>query len=111
MPLQGHRIDIYYYGSPYGTYISKNQAQPIAPVITNEDGEILLEYVPNGNYTLRIFLFGFLLTETSANPENQINYITTDIPHFPLIILIYFLVNGVFIAVGYSIYRKNKKKS
>jgi hypothetical protein len=110
MPLQGHRIEVYYYGKPYGTYISNDQVQPIAPVATNEAGEILLENVPNGNYSLRIYLFDVLLTETYANPENQINYLTTNIIHFPVMIIAYFLINSTFLTIGFYIYRKNKKK-
>ncbi len=109
MPLAGITAEFYYYGKPYGTYISNEKIQPISPIISDENGEVILNGVPNGNYTLKLYQGNQLLMETVVSTFNAVNYIATKIIHFPLWIMIFGLINGTFILIGFIVYHKYKK--
>ncbi|MFX1386195.1 MAG: hypothetical protein ACFE9M_03170 [Promethearchaeota archaeon] len=109
MPLVGASIEVYYYGRQYGTYISNDKSQPIAPGTTNELGEIIINNVPIGNYTIRTYYNGIFLTESTVSTENDINYIHTNYPHFPLWIMIFGMINGIILLFGALFYLKRKK--
>ena len=109
MPLVGARVEVFYYGVEYGTYISNDSIQPIPPGNTNEHGEIILYNVPHGNYTIRVYYNRIFLKESTASTVNNINYIYTNYPHFPLWIFVFSLINGVIIFFGVIFYLKNKK--
>ncbi|MFX1315329.1 MAG: hypothetical protein ACFE9T_05660 [Promethearchaeota archaeon] len=109
MPIVGLKVLIYYYGKSYGTYISNTQIQPIAPLKTNDNGEVQLKNVPNGNYTAEVYQHGNLIIRTNVSTYNEINYIYTNIIHFPIWILIFGTINGSFLIIGIIFYIKNKK--
>lgn len=109
MPLSGITAEFYYYGKPYGTYISNEKIQPLSPIISDENGEVNLNGVPNGNYTLKLYRGNQLLMETVVSTFNAVNYIATEIIHFPLWIMIFGLINGTFILIGLIVYHKYKK--
>jgi len=109
MPLVGAYVEIYYYGQKYGTYISTEWVQPIAPGTTNENGQIILNAIPHGNYTIRVYQNGIFLTESTASTYNEFNYIYTSYPHFPLWIIIFGSINGLILIFGVIFYLKNKK--
>jgi len=109
MPLTNMHVEIYYYGVIYGTYISNHNYQPISPAISDENGEITLLNVPDGNYTIKIYQNGVLLAETSISAYVDINYVVTTIPHLPIWIIVFGSINGVLICLGFVIYRKNKR--
>ena len=109
MPLSGITVEFYYYNKPYGTYISNERVEPNAPIISDENGEVILRDVPNGNYTLKLYRDNLILMETTVDTFSAVNYIATDIVHFPLWILIFGLISGSIILVGYIVYRKYKK--
>ena len=110
MPIIGLDVVIYYYGEKYGTYISKDNNQPIGPTITDENGEILVEYVPNGNYTIKIYdsITDELIMEAEVSAHVDTNYVATSIWHFPLWILTFGSINGIVIGLGFIIYKKQK---
>jgi hypothetical protein len=109
MPLVGARIEVFYYGIEYGTYISNNNTQPVPPGKSNENGEISLDHVLYGNYTIRVYYNGVLLKESTASTLKSINYVYTNYPHFPFWILIFSLINVVIILIGVIFYLKNKR--
>ncbi|MFX1410197.1 MAG: carboxypeptidase-like regulatory domain-containing protein [Promethearchaeota archaeon] len=109
MPVVGLKVLVYYYNKSYGTYISNTQIQPIAPLKTNENGEVRLKNVPNGNYTVEVYQHGKLITRTNVSTYNEINYIYTNIIHIPIWILIFGTINGSFLIIGIIFYIKNKK--
>jgi hypothetical protein len=109
MPLVGANIEVFYYGQKYGTYISNDRAQPILPGYSNEHGEIILNDVPAGNYTIKIYHNGIFLKESTISTENNINYIYTNFPHFPIWIIIFGLLNGIILIFGALFYLKSKK--
>jgi hypothetical protein len=110
MPIIGLDVVIYYYGEKYGTYISKDNNQPIGPTITDENGEILVENVPNGNYTIKIYdsTTDELIMEAEVSAHVDTNYVATSIWHFPLWILTFGSINGIVIGLGFIIYKKQK---
>jgi hypothetical protein len=63
MPLVGYRVELKYYGKNYGTYISNDFSQPMAYAYSDENGEISIENVPNGNYTVKVYRGTVVITE------------------------------------------------
>jgi hypothetical protein len=111
MPISGLDVKIYYYGELYGTYISQELSQPIGPTITDENGEILVKDVPNGNYTIKIYQGVNLIKEAEVSSYLEINYVTTQIIHFPIIVFIFSSIGGLIFILGLRIYLKQKKIS
>jgi hypothetical protein len=111
MPLMGYRIELLYFGKVFGTYISNNLTQPMAPAYSNENGEILIENVPNGNYTIKIFQDNVFIMDALINTFSEVIYLNTNVPYFPLWILIFGGINGALILIGLIIYFNNKRRS
>ena len=109
MPLVGASVEVFYFGQKFGTYISNDQIQPIPPGITNEHGEIVLKNVPHGNYTIRVYYNAKFIIESTVSTYNEINYIYTNVPHVPLWILIFGIINGTILIIGVAFYLKYKK--
>ncbi|MFX1504047.1 MAG: carboxypeptidase-like regulatory domain-containing protein [Promethearchaeota archaeon] len=110
MPLVGASVEIFYYGQKFGTYISNDRVQPIPTGTTNEQGEIVLRNVPIGNFTVRVYYNGIFIKESTVSTYNKINYIYTSYPHFPLWILVFGSISGIFLIIGIIFYLKYKKK-
>ena len=111
MPLVGYRIELTYYGKNYGTYISNDFNQPMAYAYSDENGEILIENVPNGNYTVKVFQGTESITEFQINTFREVNYLITNVFHFPLWILIFGGINGILILLGLILYFNYTKRS
>ena len=111
MPLVGYRIELIYFGKKYGTYISNDLNQPMAKTYSDENGEIIIENVPNGNYTVRVYDGNTLIAETLINTFREVNYFRTDVFHFPLWILIFGGISGALLLIGLVLYFNNKKRS
>jgi hypothetical protein len=109
MPLVGATLEILYEGAVYGTYISNSTSQPLDPGKTDENGEIFINDLPSGNYTIRVFHRGQFLKEVQANTNTGFISIRTNFPHFPLWILIFGLINTIILIFGFLFYRKNQK--
>jgi hypothetical protein len=111
MPLVGNRIELYYYDKLYGTYISNDLDQPMAPAYSNENGEIIIENVPNGNYTVRIYQNERLIKEEVINTFSIINIIRSNVIHFPLWIIIFGSISSILVIIGLIFYFNYKKNS
>ncbi len=109
MPLVNFKVEIYYFGLIYGTYMSLDRVEPSAPTITDQNGEIYIRNVPNGNYTLMVYLNDVAILETSVSAYRVINYVATDIPHIPLIGIIFSIVSILIILIGLVLYNKKKR--
>lgn len=109
MPLVGAKIEVFHFGAIYGTYISNTTSQPISPSRSDENGQIILDNVPRGNYTIRIFWQGSFVEEASISTYNEINYIRTSIPHSPLWVIIFGVITGSILIIGAIFYQKYKK--
>ena len=110
MPLEGIKVELLYYDKLYGTYISNDLVQPMAPAFSNEHGEITIYNVPNGFYQLRVYRNNQLLLETEVSSFSDVNYIATDIFHFPIVILIFITLYSSIFLIGLIFYLKNKRK-
>ena len=111
MPLVDYRIELKYYGKNYGTYISNDFNQPMAYAYSDENGEVLIENVPNGNYTVKVYQGNVLITEFQINTFREVNYLITDVIHFPLWILIFGGISGILILIGLLLYFNYMKRS
>jgi len=111
MPLIDYRIELFYFGKVFGTYISNNLTQPMAPAYSNENGEVLIENVPNGNYTIKIYQDNVIVMDALINTFSEVNYVSTNVPYFPLWILIFGSINGALTLIGLIIYFNHKKRS
>ncbi|MGV9203816.1 MAG: hypothetical protein ACOC44_07310 [Promethearchaeia archaeon] len=109
MSVSNIEIKLFYNEREFGTYISKNRTQPLPKLLTDDDGEVVVENVPNGNYTLQVILNNNNILETSVSPENEINYVRTSIPHLPVLGIIFGIVSLSLFFTGYLLYRKYKK--
>ena len=111
MPLVGYRVELIYFGKKYGTYISNDLIQPMAKTYTDENGVVLIENVPNGNYTVRIYQGSTIISETLINTFREVNYFITDVFHFPLLILIFGGISGILFLIGLVFYFNYLKRS
>ena len=109
MPLIGAIVKLFYYGKEYGTYISSNRVQPIPLGKTDDNGEIILNNVVIGNYTVRVYYRNSFLKEASVNTYKENNYVRTNFPHFPLWIVVFGALNGIILVIGVLFYLKSKK--
>lgn len=109
MPLVGVNLEILYMGAKYGTYISNITTQPIPPGPTDGNGQIILYDVPRGEYTARVIWQGAVVKESTISTDEEINFIFTNVPHFPLLIMIFGLISGIVLVFGALFYIKYKK--
>jgi len=109
MPLAGVSVEILHFGAIYGTYISNESVQPINSGRTDENGQVVLYDVPRGNYTARVTWEGKVVTEATVTTDMEVNYVYTNVPHFPLWILIFGMISGIVLVVGALFYLKYKK--
>lgn len=110
MPLRNIEVEIQYYGKTYGSYISKEQVQPTSKTITDNNGEIFIKNVPSGDYTLLVFQQGKQIEKATVLAYKQINYVITDITHYPVVILSFLIPSSVLIILGVLVYLFYKKK-
>ena len=110
MPLSDVEIKLFYYGKEYGTYMAKNRTQPLPKLITDNEGEVIVNNVPNGNYTLQVIRNNNVILETSVSPDDEINYVRTNIPHIPILGIIFGGVSAILFLVGFLLYKNYKKK-
>ena len=108
MPLIGLGVVIDYQGEPFGTYISKEQIQPLSTQTTDINAEIVINNVPMGEYVIHVYQYGLYQGSFTVNSYVDVNSITTGIIHFPVWILIFGLINLSILAIGYNLYRKKK---
>ncbi|MBY9006711.1 MAG: hypothetical protein KGD63_08125 [Candidatus Lokiarchaeota archaeon] len=113
MPAWDIDVSIYYFNTPYGTYISNDKTYPIPQLVPDENGEMVLEAIPLGEYNIEIYQNGNLVKEqllniTSLNEE--IVYIHTNLFHFPTVIIIFGLISAGLFSIGFIFYQKNKKR-
>jgi hypothetical protein len=111
MPLIGLQVKVYYHDNLYGTYISKDFVQPLAPLSTNENGEFALNDLPNGNYTIHIYQFGLYQGSTTVSTENELYYFHTNIPHIPVLVLMFGISSAIILVMGVLLYRRVNKES
>ena len=107
-PLEGYRINIYLGNQPYGSKINQFHKYPMATKVTDENGVVAVKWVPIGEFTIEIMdKNGNFIANKTADSDTNINFIVTDIEHFPATILVYSGISVFFILLGMIIYKRN----
>ncbi len=109
MPVSGLNVIVYYGGKAYGSYISQNTSQPISSQTTDIRSEIFIGDVPNGYYTIDVYLYGIHQGTYDVNSYKTLNLISTPIIHFPYWLIIFGIFSIALIGMGYILYKKNKR--
>ncbi len=109
VPLSGLNIKLFYNNKPYGTYISNNKIQPIAPLTTNKNGEINLAFLPDGFYTIAIYKDGNLEAVKTLNTNQPVYDFKTEIPHIPIVVIVFGSLSILIICIGVIFYFRNYK--
>jgi hypothetical protein len=109
MPLGGYRVELYYFDILYGTYISNEINQPMAPAYSNENGELLIENVPNGNFTVKVYDDQNIIIETQINTFSRFNVINTNVLQFPYWLVIFGSFSTLLVIIGLLMYFKRRK--
>jgi hypothetical protein len=111
VPLPDYRVNIYYGEMKYGTKINRFHALPYPTKITNENGQILYDWVPAGNFTLEIMdSNGKFVANKTASSLSSLNFLVTDKTHFPSVILVLGGISTGFILLGVVILKKQNKQ-
>jgi len=111
MPLWYLDVEVYYNDILYGTYISNNFTQPIAPLVANENGEIILANIPSGNYRIEVFQAGHQLKTVNINTEQETHYIATNVLHFPSVVLTFGIISTIILVAGVLIFLRNARRN
>ncbi|MCF2138574.1 MAG: hypothetical protein K9W44_00795 [Candidatus Lokiarchaeota archaeon] len=108
-PVAGIKVDIYFASQPFGSKISLYDSLPYPVKTSDNEGRIVIYGVPIGDYTIEILdNSGQHLQNLTASSLIDENLIITNIPHFPLVIIIFGVISAVFIVTGLIIYKKNQ---
>jgi hypothetical protein len=107
-PIQGAEIRVFYSNVSYGTVMSSEINHPISPKFSDVNGQISIPDMPYGNFTIEVYFNGEHIGSYSATTTAFMNYIFTQIPHFPTTVLIFIFSSLAFVALGFIIYKKNQ---
>ncbi|MEJ2278304.1 MAG: hypothetical protein P8Y70_11245 [Candidatus Lokiarchaeota archaeon] len=110
-PVYNVKVRLLYYGREFGTFVSRNWTQPTSPLITDQNGEIILKNVPRGNYSLDVLYNNKIIKTQTVDTTINPNIVPTNIPHFPLIFLIFISISGIIFASGAIVYIFNKRRN
>ena len=107
-PLSNYQLKFHIGDSPYGTRLSLYNSLPHPVRITDDNGQVSIKNVPNANFTVEIFNSdGKFIQNLTANSTTPINFLVTDVVHFPATILVISGVSVAFILIGVILYRRN----
>ena len=107
-PVEGYGVKLYIGNILYGTTISNFTIMPYPMINSDENGKIVFHSVPIANYTIEIYnRNGKYLENATVTPLEEINNVVTNIPHYPITILMFTGVSVAFIVIGYVIFKKN----
>ncbi|TXT62801.1 MAG: conserved exported protein of unknown function [Promethearchaeota archaeon] len=110
VPLSGLTVELYYHNKMYGTYISKGRVQPLGPISTDQNGQINLAFLPKGIYAIGIYKNGDLEAVKFLNTIQPVYSFTTEIPHIPIVVIIFGSISIAIILIGIVYYLKSNKK-
>ena len=107
-PVEGYGVKLFIGNVLYGTNINNFTIMPYPMINTDENGEVVFHSVPVANYTIEIYdKNGKYLENATVTPLEEINNVVTNIPHYPVTILIFTGASVAFIVIGYVIFKKN----
>ncbi len=107
-PVEGYGVKLFIGNVLYGTNINNFAIMPYPMINSDENGEVVFHSVPVANYTIEIYdKNGKYLENATVTPLEEINNVVTNIPHYPVTILIFTGASVAFIVIGYVIFKKN----
>lgn len=107
-PVEGYGVKLFIGNVLYGTNINNFTIMPYPMINSDENGEVVFHSVPVANYTIEIYdKNGKYLENATVTPLEEINNVVTNIPHYPVTILIFTGASVAFIVIGYVIFKKN----
>jgi hypothetical protein len=109
IPIQNVKLVVYYQDVPYGSVITSTEVYQLAPQYTDSLGQVVINEVPYGNFTLGVYYYNNFIQNISASSSISLNFLVTEIPHFPTWIIIYASISLVFVLSGLKIYKKNSR--
>ncbi|MHA1731398.1 MAG: hypothetical protein ACTSU5_05620 [Promethearchaeota archaeon] len=109
-PLPNVEVVLYINGLRYGSKVSNEEVRPFPSLTTDSQGQVLFENVPNyQNYTVEVFQNGKSHGMYQVSPVKSLNFVVTEIPHFPIWIIVWASISVAVLCVGVVIYRKSQK--
>ena len=109
-PLQGYQVRFYFGNQLYGSQMTWQGGDPYPTLTTDAQGEVIVPYVPLGNYTLELLdPSGNFVLNTTVSSGVSLNFISTPVVHFPTLILVYSGNFGAILLIGIAVYRKNSQ--
>jgi hypothetical protein len=107
-PVEGYSVKLYIGNHLYGTTINNFTIMPYPMISSDKNGAIVFRSVLAANYTIEIFdKRGNYLENATVTSLVDVNNVVTDIPHYPVTILLFTGVSAAFILIGYIIFKKN----
>ncbi len=108
-PLMGYRVIPHYQGVQYGPVMKKDGGIGFPSLNTDRNGQISINYVPAGNYSLQIINpLGETVGFYNASSLLPNNVVKTDVEHFPLIQLVFLGVCVICTVVGIQIFKRRE---
>ncbi|MHA1796655.1 MAG: hypothetical protein ACTSUK_11130 [Promethearchaeota archaeon] len=108
-PIAGVKMNIYLANHRFGSKMSVYENLPYPSKTSDNTGRIVVYGVPSGDYTIEILdSEGNPLQNLTASSLQAENQLVTQIPHFPLIIIIFSAVSVTSIIAGIIIYKKRQ---
>jgi hypothetical protein len=89
--------------------MSATQTFQIANKYTDSQGQVVINQVPYGNYTISVYYMNKFVENVTASTTNALNFLVTQIPQFPVWVIIYASISLVFVMSGLKIYKKNSR--
>ncbi len=108
-PLMGYRVIAHYQGVQYGPVMKKEGGIGFPELTTDRNGQISINYVPAGNYSLQIINpLGETVGFYNASSLLPNNVVKTDVEHFPTIQLVFLGICVISIVAGIQIFKKRE---
>lgn len=108
-PISGIKVNIYFCGQRFGSKMSLFDNLPYPSKTSDDFGRISVYGVPIGDYSIEILdSNGNSLQNLTASSLQAENLIVTDIPHFPMTVIIFGAVSVSCIIVGIIIWKKRQ---
>src|SRR6056297_669363 len=110
-PVSGYKLNLYRGNQLYGPKMNNFKNHPIATKETNQNGQVTINFVPKGEYTVEVLdKNGNFITNLTADAKKPVNVLKTNITHFPATVLSLLSTSIVLIVVGLYIYNKHNNE-
>lgn len=109
-PLIGYKVIVHYQGVRFGPVMKLNGPCVNYPTLTTDrNGQISIDYVPFGNFSLEVInLQGETVGFYNASSNQPNNVVKTDVPHFPIIQIVFMGICLVTLIAGIQIFKKRE---